>query len=177
MDWPASRDNDIADLIDDVQAELEDLTNRSWALVAGVEHTVKLEKFQRVIVLPCRPLTSVEVIGWVWSDSPPADYSDPLVEDTDYIVDLTTGKVELFEATSEKYEHIRIRYSGGFNETSCPRAARQAMIAQIQYQAVRESESNIAAATQVVEKSSARLREGDHHPRFKRFCMRNKRRS
>jgi hypothetical protein len=113
-----SRDYELDSLIDDITADIQIFLNRNLFTATYTEY-FDIHDDQQVINLKNKPVQTITSV---------VDYTDTLVEGTNYQVDLNTGKIQRIDDCDFVVgaKTVTVVYTAGYDEADIPRGLKVA---------------------------------------------------
>jgi len=143
-------------------------TNRLWNYRAGHVQTFMLDESWQRFAPAWLSLTPVDETGTVtvedWDDG---DDPEALDED-EFTLLASSGKLVKLPRVTPWLMNVRVTYSGGFDESSCPEDVREALAIQCQYALLRHrGEKSILSGITGPAGGVSFMVSADVHPHFK----------
>lgn len=158
----AGVDSGLQSLRDAVVAQFEELTGYLWNARTGYVEILEntLRDCADVVWLSLSPVTTLTTVeekarasGATWTALASTDYE-------------LIGAHRLTKLTGSFEDLVRVTYTGGYSDTTCPSAIANALLAQAKFLASRLDDQKIAISQQAFEAGSTTLLSPDVHPLF-----------
>lgn len=153
--------------LDSAIKDFEKGTRRFWSREEGYTELQNIDKSSppiKLVWFKLYPITSISLIEW---DHGETESDADAVDSNDYNLHASMGKV--IRNNGFLCPFIKATITGGYtNDEIWSRFPNivEAIIYEIRYKLKRESDLNIAIASQGFEKGQTNLRKDKHHPRF-----------
>ena len=185
LGWAPTRDVEAERLAKIVTAQWEAQTKRLWNSRTAYVWRTELDEFEKVVMLPLYPLSTVMLVSWADGEVEPPDFTTPLTRDTDYVINMDTGQVTILQTAGSNWFFIDWRHpdnwlkfelTGGFTPENLltthdqGEAIKEALLVQAVYQYERNKRENVIATSVALggsESGSVGLRSSSVHPLFR----------